>query len=117
MIRNNYAAARLQGLEEDLGLKGDQYQLGMYFQTNKKPQVINLLLRSFHPVRQLHSRSSTIQFVPQPPWSPIALSWIFHMRLGPRLRPYMLGQGLWRDCGMSICARSRGSTIFPWYVI
>ena len=24
--RNNYAAARLQGLEEDLGLKGDQYQ-------------------------------------------------------------------------------------------
>lgn len=32
MIRNNYAAARLQGLEEDLGLKGDQYQLGMYFQ-------------------------------------------------------------------------------------
>ncbi|RVX66693.1 hypothetical protein B0A52_09506 [Exophiala mesophila] len=27
--RNNYAAARLQGLEEDLGLVGDQYQLGL----------------------------------------------------------------------------------------
>lgn len=27
--RNNYAAARLQGLEKDLGLKGDQYQLGL----------------------------------------------------------------------------------------
>ncbi|KIX02406.1 uncharacterized protein Z518_08347 [Rhinocladiella mackenziei CBS 650.93] len=27
--RNNYAAARLQGLEEDLGLHGDQYQLGL----------------------------------------------------------------------------------------
>ncbi|KAF1959948.1 permease of the major facilitator superfamily [Byssothecium circinans] len=27
--RNNYAAARLQGLEEDLGLTGDQYQVGL----------------------------------------------------------------------------------------
>lgn len=27
--RNNYAAARLQGLEKDLHLKGDQYQLGL----------------------------------------------------------------------------------------
>lgn len=27
-FRNNYAAARLQGLEEDLGLHGDQYQTG-----------------------------------------------------------------------------------------
>ncbi|KAK3663318.1 hypothetical protein LTR22_005976 [Elasticomyces elasticus] len=27
--RNNYAAARLQGLEKDLNLKGDQYQLGL----------------------------------------------------------------------------------------
>ncbi|KAF2687311.1 permease of the major facilitator superfamily [Lentithecium fluviatile CBS 122367] len=27
--RNNYAAARLQGLEEDLGLEGDQYQVGL----------------------------------------------------------------------------------------
>lgn len=27
--RNNYAAARLQGLEEDLGLVGDQYQTGL----------------------------------------------------------------------------------------
>ncbi|KAH0189412.1 MFS general substrate transporter, partial [Aureobasidium melanogenum] len=27
--RNNYAAARLQGLEKDLGLKGDQYQVGL----------------------------------------------------------------------------------------
>lgn len=26
---NNYAAARLQGLEKDLGLKGDQYQIGL----------------------------------------------------------------------------------------
>jgi MFS family permease len=26
---NNYAAARLQGLEEDLGLIGDQYQIGL----------------------------------------------------------------------------------------
>ena len=28
-IRNNYAAARLQGLEEDLNLNGDQYQTGL----------------------------------------------------------------------------------------
>lgn len=27
--RNNYAAARLQGLEEDLHLRGDQYQVGL----------------------------------------------------------------------------------------
>lgn len=27
--RNNYAAARLQGLEEDLKLTGDQYQVGL----------------------------------------------------------------------------------------
>lgn len=27
--RNNYAAARLQGLEADLGLVGDQYQVGL----------------------------------------------------------------------------------------
>ena len=27
--RNNYAAARLQGLEEDLNLKGDQYQTAL----------------------------------------------------------------------------------------
>lgn len=27
--RNNYAAARLQGLEEDLNLQGDQYQVGL----------------------------------------------------------------------------------------
>ncbi|KAL2443623.1 putative transporter [Exophiala dermatitidis] len=27
--RNNYAAARLQGLEKDLDLKGDEYQLGL----------------------------------------------------------------------------------------
>ncbi|KAK7887827.1 hypothetical protein LTR67_009221 [Exophiala xenobiotica] len=27
--RNNYAAARLQGLEKDLNLKGDQYQVGL----------------------------------------------------------------------------------------
>ncbi|EXJ80757.1 hypothetical protein A1O3_07041 [Capronia epimyces CBS 606.96] len=27
--RNNYAAARLQGLEDDLGLRGDQYQVGL----------------------------------------------------------------------------------------
>lgn len=27
--RNNYAAARLQGLEEDLGLSASQYQLGL----------------------------------------------------------------------------------------
>ena len=27
--RNNYAAARLQGLEDDLGLVGDQYQTGL----------------------------------------------------------------------------------------
>jgi hypothetical protein len=27
--RNNYAAARLQGLEEDLGLTGDEYQTGL----------------------------------------------------------------------------------------
>jgi len=27
--RNNYAAARLQGLEEDLDLKGDQYQTAL----------------------------------------------------------------------------------------
>ncbi|KAI4716608.1 permease of the major facilitator superfamily [Aureobasidium sp. EXF-10727] len=27
--RNNYAAARLQGLEKDLGLVGDQYQIGL----------------------------------------------------------------------------------------
>ncbi|TKA53785.1 hypothetical protein B0A49_11793 [Cryomyces minteri] len=27
--RNNYAAARLQGLEKDLGLKGNQYQTGL----------------------------------------------------------------------------------------
>ena len=27
--RNNYAAARLQGLEKDLGLVGDQYQTGL----------------------------------------------------------------------------------------
>ena len=27
--RNNYAAARLQGLEEDLGLEGDQYQTAL----------------------------------------------------------------------------------------
>ncbi|KAH9822038.1 Major Facilitator Superfamily [Teratosphaeria destructans] len=27
--RNNYAAAKLQGLEKDLGLTGEQYQLGM----------------------------------------------------------------------------------------
>lgn len=27
--RNNYAAARLQGLEKDLNLRGDQYQLGL----------------------------------------------------------------------------------------
>lgn len=27
--RNNYAAARLQGLEEDLNLVGDQYQVGL----------------------------------------------------------------------------------------
>ncbi|KAF2644983.1 putative MFS transporter [Massarina eburnea CBS 473.64] len=27
--RNNYAAARLQGLPEDLGLHGDQYQIGL----------------------------------------------------------------------------------------
>lgn len=27
--RNNYAAARLQGLEEDLGLVGNQYQVGL----------------------------------------------------------------------------------------
>lgn len=26
--RNNYAAARLQGLEDDLGLTGEQYQTG-----------------------------------------------------------------------------------------
>lgn len=27
--RNNYAAARLQGLEDDLGLTGEQYQTGL----------------------------------------------------------------------------------------
>ena len=27
--RNNYAAARLQGLEQDLNLRGDQYQVGL----------------------------------------------------------------------------------------
>lgn len=27
--RNNYAAARLQGLEDDLGLEGNQYQTGL----------------------------------------------------------------------------------------
>ena len=27
--RNNYAAARLQGLEKDLHLKGDQYQVAL----------------------------------------------------------------------------------------
>ena len=27
--RNNYAAARLQGLEDDLGLVGDEYQTGL----------------------------------------------------------------------------------------
>ena len=27
--RNNYAAARLQGLEKDLNLQGDQYQVGL----------------------------------------------------------------------------------------
>jgi hypothetical protein len=27
--RNNYAAARLQGLEKDLGLVGDQYQTAL----------------------------------------------------------------------------------------
>lgn len=29
MLSNNYAAARLQGLEKDLGLVGDQYQTGL----------------------------------------------------------------------------------------
>lgn len=29
MYRNNYAAARLQGLEKDLNLVGDQYQTGL----------------------------------------------------------------------------------------
>lgn len=28
-LRNNYAAARLQGLESDLNLTGDQYQIGL----------------------------------------------------------------------------------------
>lgn len=27
--RNNYAAGRLQGLEKDLNLVGDQYQVGL----------------------------------------------------------------------------------------
>ncbi|KAK5056223.1 hypothetical protein LTR84_012776 [Exophiala bonariae] len=48
--RNNYAAARLQGLEEDLGLKGDQYQLGVLFYLSKwyTKKELNLRMSIFY---------------------------------------------------------------------
>lgn len=33
--RNNYAAAKLQGLEEDLNLDPSQYQLGTYYYSGR----------------------------------------------------------------------------------
>lgn len=46
--RNNYAAARLQGLEDDLGLEGNQYQTGLsilfvgYVSYNQLRQTCNM---------------------------------------------------------------------------
>ncbi|OGM47474.1 hypothetical protein ABOM_002626 [Aspergillus bombycis] len=50
MDRNNYASARLQGLEADLGLEGDQYQIGlsvMYINYILVQVPSNLLLNYF----------------------------------------------------------------------
>ncbi|KAK6823155.1 hypothetical protein RU639_006012 [Aspergillus parasiticus] len=50
MDRNNYASARLQGLETDLGLRGDQYEIGlsvMYISYILAQVPSNLLLNYF----------------------------------------------------------------------
>ena len=100
--RNNYAAARLQGLEEDLGLKGDQYQTG-------KPRVPPLsvsashrISRPFDPLRVLYSGSSAIQPPTQPPRSPFLVFGHLRDRLGTGLCFDLPGQELRRNHGLSV---------------
>ena len=72
---NNYAAARLQGLEKDLKLKGDDYQLGKYFILDG---FVLTIWRCFRPFRLIHSWSSSFEFVVESSWSTKFVHWWLH---------------------------------------
>lgn len=110
--RNNYAAARLQGLEDDLGLKGDQYQtaLSILF-----VGYVRQHRRSFHKCTKantnLGSYASPLKRRDELRRQTISIPRIFHMRMGPRVSAHQPSQGLRRHGRLSFHLGNRRGSI------
>lgn len=111
--RNNYAAARLQGLEADLGLVGDQYQTALSI------LFVGYVRQSLHYQIRVQiadslpgAHASSFQRRHEPRRTTIYLSRLLHMRLGTRLLAHEPGQKLWRNGGVSIYSGNRRGTVF-----
>jgi hypothetical protein len=112
--RNNYPAARLQGLQDELAMSDEQYQLGLSI----------LFVGYVSIVEQQKGRlakanitigidASAFQRFAQLLREAILVPWILRHCMGLSLSTYVLGQQLPRDRSMSLHSRSRGSAVLP----
>jgi hypothetical protein len=94
--RNNYAAARLQGLEKDLGLVGDQYQTALSI------LFVGYVRRSppFPPAQNANStlgaHASSLERIDEPRRQTIPLSRILYMCVGTCVLTHQSSQELRR---------------------
>lgn len=96
--RNNYAAAKLQGLEEDLSLNDQQYQTGLSILFVGYILMMTCVF-PIHCLRKLHFLTEparqTVQLAAELCRTPIAVSRILRVCLGSSVGSDQPGQGLW----------------------
>lgn len=101
--RNNYAAARLQGLERDLNLVGNQYQTGLsilfvgYVRRDQHSMQI-----AIYTDELLGPYASSIERCDELRRQAIALPWILHRSMGPCLLADLSSSKLRQHRGLSI---------------
>ncbi len=109
--RNNYAAARLQGLEEDLHLTGDEYQVGLSILFVAYVSGLSLIQSYSRSSDWLANATGSHASAFQPPaqlqWPSILVSGLLRRRLGPRLGLDEPGEQLWTNRRLQVYPGSR----------
>lgn len=114
--RNNYAAARLQGLEDDLGLEGDQYQtaLSILFVGYVRHNLPFLATQVRIANANLGAHASALKRRDELCRQAVSIPWILHMRMGPCFSAHQPSQGLRWNGRLSLHSGNCRSTVLRW---
>lgn len=105
--RNNYAAARLQGLEEALNLNDDKYQTGLSILFVGYVLVRTVLTPEIYQHDLTVPDASPFECCPQLCRTSIALFGWFHHSMGPSIPAHEPGVNIWRYRCLSLYPRRR----------